>query len=117
MSGNLAAKSSAAFSAAAGSVSATAALYASNSGCVLACGGRLPAGAAGCAAWPCPAGGACEAPLSCAISPAHIPNTAITTAARLMPSPRGKLILDLRFGHLLDNREFYRTIRILLAAG
>src|SRR5437016_9456122 len=41
LSGNLAAKSSAAFSTAAGSVLALAALNASNSGWVLACGGWL----------------------------------------------------------------------------
>jgi len=41
LSGNLAAKSSAAFSTAAGSVFALATLKASNSGWVLACGGRL----------------------------------------------------------------------------
>src|SRR5690242_19947950 len=55
LSGNFAAKSSAAFSSAAGSVVALAVLNASNSGCVLACGGRLPSGTAGaaCAAPPC----------------------------------------------------------------
>src|ERR1019366_6926156 len=57
LSGNLVAKSSAAFSCAAASVVAAAALYASNSGCVLACGGRLTAGwaAAPGAAGLCPA--------------------------------------------------------------
>ena len=54
LSGNFVAKSSEAFSRAALSLFSDAALYASNSGCVLACGGRLPSVAAGAAA-PVPA--------------------------------------------------------------
>src|SRR5260370_6282732 len=92
LSGNFVAKSSAAFSSAAGSVCATAALYASNSGCVFAAGGRFPSGAAacpaGCAA--CPAGAFWGAGLVllCPKLQLHIPSTAITIAARFMLSPR-----------------------------
>src|SRR5450755_1102463 len=94
LSGNFVAKSSAAFSSAAASVCATAALYASNSGCVLAAGGRFPAGAAGCPA-ACPAGGFCAAGLllPCPKLKAHIPSTATIIAARFMLSPQPQTFL------------------------
>src|ERR1700739_336261 len=107
LSGYFAAKSSAAFSAAAGSDNAIAALYASNSGCVLACGGRFPCGAAAAfwpAAAPCPAGGFLVVPLSCPTLPMHSPSTATTIAARFMRSPRVQLNL-LR----ICNLAFYRS--------
>src|SRR3954452_19440124 len=110
LSGNFAAKSFTAFSDAAASGNAMAAWYASNSGCVLAAGGRFPCGDA-CALAACPAV-PCVAGLSCPKLHAHIPSTAIAIAARFMRSPRLQrlnIVLEFR------NAAFYSSPRTELS--
>src|SRR5271165_389736 len=107
LSGNLTAKSSAAFSRAAGSALADAAFHASYSGCVLVCGGRLGAGAAAVpgAVW-APAGGFWGCPLFWAADQLAMLSNAITIAAGFMLSPR-----------LCNSHAILKKIKSTVAAG